>query len=94
MIKVRALGIVDEVADWIKDWLSNRKQRLVINREYSKWANVTSSVPQGSVLGPLLFLIYINDIDEGLTSRIVKFADEIKLVINAGDAALIEALQT
>ena len=46
MTKVRALGIVDEVADWVEDFLSDRKQRVVINGEYSNWATVTSGVPQ------------------------------------------------
>ena len=92
MAKIRALGITEEVADWIEDWLRNRKQRVVINGEASEWADVTSGVPQGSVLGPLLFLIYINDIDIGLSSRIAKFADDTKLGINAADPADIEAL--
>ena len=93
MVKTRALGIIDEVADWIEDWLTNRKQRVVINGEASEWADVTSGVPQGSVLGPLLFLIYINDIDLGLTSKIAKFADDTKLGTNAANLEDVEALR-
>ena len=59
--------------DWTEDWLTNRKKRAVINGEASEWADVTRGVPQGSMLGQLLFLIYINDIDIGLTSKIAKF---------------------
>ena len=93
MVKTRALGILGEVSDWIEDWLTNRKQRVVINGEASEWADVTSGVPQGSVLGPLLFLIYINDIDIGLTSKLVKFADDTKLGANAVNPAEVEALR-
>ena len=77
--KVEAHGIIGNVSSWIAKWLSNRRQRVVIEGNYSGWCNVSSGVPQGSVLGPTLFILYINDIDEGIVSKINKFADDCKL---------------
>ena len=93
MAKVRGYGIIDEAGDWIEDWLTGRKQRVVINGTSSAWRDVISGVPQGSVLGPLLFIMYINDLDQGLISRISKFADDTKIGINANDESAVEQLQ-
>ena len=91
--KLNTNGIDGYLYKCIRNWLIGRKQRVLINGMKSKWQNVTSGVPQGSVLGPLLFLVYINDIDIGITSRIAKFADDTKIGRNVKDLEGIKQLQ-
>ena len=63
----------------LQSYLLNRKQRVVINGTYSDFSSIESGVPQGSVLGPLLFLIYINDLEKNIKSNIKLFADDTML---------------
>jgi len=78
--KLRALKISNKVVKWIEDYLKGRKQRVMVRGELSDWLEVFSGVPQGSVIGPILFLIYINDIKNELKSRISIFADDTKIM--------------
>ena len=73
-------GITGSLLNWIGEWLIGRLQRVVLNGNTSTWLYIISWVPQRSVLGPLLFLIFINDIDNNIVNKILKFADDTKLV--------------
>ena len=59
LLKLKAHGIGNDVINWIEKWLTHRRQRVIVDGEISNWKSVLSGVPQGSVLGPILFLIYI-----------------------------------
>ena len=79
ILKLKSHGMGTSIINWIEQWLTDRRQRVVVDEEVSSWKSVLSGVPQGSVLGPILFLVYINDLEEGVTGKILKFADDTKL---------------
>ena len=79
LLNLRAHGIGDGIIDWIEQWLTDRRQRVLVDGEVSNWKSVLSGAPQGSVLGSLLFLIYINDLDNNITSNVLKFVGDTKV---------------
>ena len=77
--KLTQNGISGNLLNLLEDILKERKQRVVLNRQVSTWKNINAGVPQGSILGPLLFLIYINDLTEGLMTNVKVFSDDTSL---------------
>ena len=77
--KLKAYGISGNILEWIKNFLSECKQKVMLNGSNSKWTDVTSGIPQMSVLGPFLFTIYINDLPDVVQNVAKLFADDTKL---------------
>ena len=91
--KLDKLGFSQDIRNWIRSYLKDRKQRVVIEESSSDWRDVTSGVPQGSVLGPLLFVIFINDMPLVVNHFIKLFADDSKLIgviKNSNDLQIIQ----
>jgi len=79
MQKIRDLGLSKEIVNWIKDFLQDRKMKVYVRGSCSEWIDVISGVPQGSVLGLLLFLIFVQDLPDWVKSSINMLADDTKI---------------
>ena len=77
--KLQAYSIRDPLLSWVRSFLTNRHQRVVLREHYSSWTSELSGFPKGKVLGPALFLIYINDITRNIESQCKLFADDMKV---------------
>ena len=88
LFKLKQNGISGPLLTMLTSYLKDRKQRVVLNGHASNWEVIESGVPQGSVLGPLLFLIYINDLENGIKSKIIFFADDTSLFSIVNDPIL------
>jgi hypothetical protein len=93
LYKIRNFGITGLLYNWIEQFLTGRLQRVRVNMSNSQWRPVISGVPQGSVLGPLLFLLYVDDIAPAVRSHILMFADDIKIwrpLVNSDDSIILQ----
>ena len=88
--KLKKMGITEKLLAWISNYLCDRKQRVVLQGESSCWADINAGAPQGSAPGPLLFLVYINDMEEGLTSKLTLFADD-NLLLSISNCHIINS---
>ena len=88
--KMKFIGFSDEAILWFSSYLSARKFKVVINNSYSTPGDITCGVPQGSILGPLLFLLYINDISQSIECEVLLYADDTCLLFQHKDTMIIK----
>ena len=91
IFKLKQNGISGKLLKFFEDCLYNRKHRVIINGSFSELADINSGVPQGSVLGPLLFLVYINDLEKNIKSKVKFFADDTMLYSVVNDPEISAA---
>ena len=93
LYRLEQYGIGGALLEWLRNFLTNRRQRVAVRGIiYSEWTNVKSGVPQGTILGPILFLIYINDLPDGVSSSVKLFADDTKVYRELSDAEGVASL--
>ena len=90
MKKLSAIGFSNHTIGWFKSYVSNRLFRLNLENCYSDPSNITFGVPQGSILGPLLFLIYVSDMPQAVKSNLFLYADDSRLVFQGKDVIEVE----
>ena len=94
LTKLQYYGINNKIYHWISNWLTKRSQRVLVNGSSSSYVPVISGVPQGTVLGPLMFLLYINDINKNIiSSKLGLFADDCviyKTIYNKDDSITLQ----
>ena len=88
--KLRALGFSEYTTEWFKSYLSDRSFCVSVGKTLSDHAGITCGVPQGSILGPLLFLIYVNDMDQAVTCDLLLYADDSCLLFQHKNVKEIE----
>ena len=91
--KLRGYGVTGKVLNWISEFLRERTQRVSVNNHLSSWTKVISGVPQGSVLGPLLFIVYVNELPDLISNKMKMYADDTKLYGPATKQDEVESMQ-
>ena len=92
LLKLRSCGVGGKLLDWVEAFLTGRRQRVTVNGLRSEWATVTSGVPQGTVLGPLLFVVFLNDMPGEISSSIKMFTDDTKVYRSVNQASVVHLL--
>ena len=91
--KLRGYGVDGAILEWIRSFLTERRQRVCIRGAKSSWTEVRSGIPQGTVLGPILFVIYINDLPDVIASYVFMYADDTKIFRVIRDDRDVDLLQ-
>ena len=91
--KLHDMGVRGILLEWFRSFLTERRQRVVVNGSVSDWTAVGSGIPQGTVLGPVLFIVFVNDLPDCIESACKLFADDTKVYVGAGNAHYREKLQ-